>query len=69
MFFCRNFWNISFKTKSDMILTPIPLPTSFILTQISLVVVVIVKKSTFAFLYPSADIKYNLYIQKTVSPD
>ena len=44
-----------------MFLTPIPLPTFFILTQIS-PVVFIVKKSTFAFFYPSADIKYILYI-------
>ena len=36
-----------------MFLTPIPLPTPFILTQISLVVS-IAKKSSFAFLYPSA---------------
>ena len=46
-----------------MFLTPIPIPTSSILTQISLVVF-IVKSATFAFLYPSADIKYILYIQK-----
>ena len=46
-----------------MFLTPIPLPTTFILTQISLVFFT-VKSSTFAFLYPSADINYILYIQK-----
>ena len=53
----------SFKTKSDIFLTPIPLWTSFILTQISPAVST-VKKSTFAFLYPSADITYISYIQK-----
>ena len=45
-----------------MFLTPIPLLTSFIFTQISLVVFII-KNSTFAFLYPSADINI-LFIQK-----
>ena len=46
-----------------MFLIPIPLPISFILTQISLVVF-IVKNATFAFLYRPADIKYCSYIQK-----
>ena len=43
-----------------MFLTPIPLSA---FTQISLVVF-IVKNPTFAFLYPSADVKYISYIQK-----
>ena len=46
-----------------MFLKPLSLPTSFILTQISLVVFV-VKNATFTFLYPSAHIKNILHIQK-----
>ena len=54
---------ISFKTKSDIFLTPIPFPKFFMLDQISSVFHIF-KKSTPAFLYPSTDIRYILYIPK-----
>ena len=56
---------IHFKTKSDMFLTLIPSCTFVILhtTQISSVFLIF-KKSTSAFLYPSADSRCILYIQK-----
>ena len=63
-FFVSKIQYISFKTKSGIFLTPISLPTSFIVFvphPISLVYF-IVRNSTFAFLYPSSDIKYILYI-------
>ena len=46
-----------------MFLIPKPFCTSFILTQ-TLSVFLILKKSTYAFLYLSADIRYILYIPK-----
>ena len=54
---------ILLKTKSDIFLIPIPLPSSFMLSQISPVYCTL-KNGTPAFIYPSAHIRYILHIYK-----